>query len=62
MRKLSEFNFSGYAYCYECREFFEDDLPIYGSILCPNNCGNVVMRRIKELPQAEVNNARQTQI
>ena len=42
LRKLSKAyeqsikNKTSYAYCYNCSEFFIDDLPY--SVLCPNGC------------------------
>jgi hypothetical protein len=32
------------AYCQNCKEVFIDDIPQYGSILCPNGCGYALMR------------------
>ena len=26
---------NGYAYCTKCKEAFIDDMPLYGSLLCP---------------------------
>ena len=61
MRKLSDKTFIGYAYCYRCREYFEDDLLFFSSVLCPNGCGYVVERGLKEA--VEVKDARKkTQI
>ena len=61
MKKLSEFKFRGYGYCYKCNEYFEDDLPVMGSVFCPNNCGYVVARGLKEIEKdrIEVNNDKQ---
>ena len=38
MRKLSECKPSAwrYAYCENCKEYFIDDVLIYGSVSCPN--------------------------
>lgn len=46
MRKLSEAKRdSGYAYCCRCQEDFIDDLPVEGGeMLCPNNCGETLIR------------------
>ena len=50
MKKLSSFKFKNdhdLAYCSKCNEFFIDDISIYGSIYCPNQCGYCVKRNIK---------------
>jgi len=40
MKKLSKeykkIKGDSYAYCPNCKEFFIDDMPIYGSLYCPN--------------------------
>ena len=47
VKKLSECYKNQFAYCEKCEEYFEDDLPNYGSIICPNRCGYCVERGIK---------------
>ena len=54
MRKLSDKTFIGYAYCYRCKEYFEDDLLFFSSVLCPNGCGYVVERGLKEVEKDRV--------
>ena len=45
MKRLSDRkDNNSFAYCESCKEYFIDDLAIYGSILCPNNCRWVVRR------------------
>lgn len=48
MKKLSERKKTEktFAYCGVCEEYFEDDIIVHGNILCPNNCGHVVLRGI----------------
>lgn len=38
-----------YAWCISCKEGFIDDLPLYGSVHCPNNCGNRLFRGLTEI-------------
>jgi len=47
-RKLKSIYKKSYAYCYKCNEFFYDDIPIVGSLLCPNACSQVVQRGIRD--------------
>ena len=38
MKKLSEVYKNlplKYGYCFNCKEFFIDDIPMYGSLMCP---------------------------
>lgn len=37
-----------WAVCSFCEECFMDDVYMAGSVLCPNRCGNVVMRGFSE--------------
>lgn len=46
MRSLSDRGMM-FAYCSQCKEHFEDDIIMYGSIYCPNVCGFIVERGIK---------------
>ena len=46
MRKLSEHSINGLAYCHNCREYFIDDISLYGSIKCPNQKCDFALYRI----------------
>ena len=61
MEKLSkaykEFKYNRFAYCPNCKKVYKDDLPIYGSLYCPNkDCDPedgryCIQRGLKEIPQ-----------
>jgi len=40
VRRLSDCKIlDTFAFCEKCKEFFIDDILLYGSIKCPNKCG-----------------------
>ena len=48
MRKLSECHIEGIAYCQQCDEYFIDDVPVTGTIKCPNvKCEHVLIRGLE---------------
>jgi len=46
MRKLSEITpVEKYAYCQNCKEWFIDDMLLFGDLYCPNaECKYIIMR------------------